>query len=294
MNTTSNHVDKSRFNMAQLAGKLIAATTAALHGHRPRAQVRAFLTEAFAEEPLASCIAALVGAIDDYRGSAALLMASAEAVLIDATFVERASVFTGIADVASEVGDIATEIAARQEAILAQRHATYEVLTNLSTLLYKQAVLYAQLGDHSGVVTMMEEVLQLDAEVNHPDRELHQQAMARAQSQGNGVPENQLHDAISAWCEGSRDAESLISLLNTITGMVSETLYQGAEDECHALAQELARLRAASPLPVTGANDFLHVLQLWLRHEPGMEDKAAALRETLPAEFARRLERIET
>ena len=52
-----------------------------------------------------------------------------------------------------------------------------------------------------------------------------------------------------------------------------------------ALAEDLALLRGARPLPLAGAGEFLHVLQLWLRDEPGMAARAAQIRGGLPGMF---------
>jgi hypothetical protein len=39
--------------------------------------------------------------------------------------------------------------------------------------------------------------------------------------------------------------------------------------------------------------DFLHVLQLWLRDEPGMAARANELRKKLPKEFEQKLLRVQ-
>jgi hypothetical protein len=47
------------------------------------------------------------------------------------------------------------------------------------------------------------------------------------------------------------------------------------------------------PLPLPGANDFLHALQLMLRDQPGMAERAAQVRAVLPEGFARVLVTME-
>jgi hypothetical protein len=284
--------EKPGLSMAQVAHKLTNATNATLNGQRPRDQMRTVLNEAFAEEPLASYIAALVGAIDGYRGSAALLMASAESVLIDASMTERASVLAGIANVAHNVGDLATEIATRQEAIAAQRHATREGLINLSSMLYSQAMLYDQLGDHSATLTLLEEVVTLDSQTEHPERDVHREVFEEARKKQVTTLQSPVHDAVMNWRQGACEKEELVSLLNMITSEATVILDDDSTEDREALAQDIALLRAACPLPIKGANEFLHILQLWLRNEPGMAEHAEKIRSSLPEEFVQKLARI--
>lgn len=52
------------------------------------------------------------------------------------------------------------------------------------------------------------------------------------------------------------------------------------------MAEDLAVLRMVQALPIPGVKDFLHVLQLRLRNQPGMAEKATELRAVLPEMFA--------
>lgn len=280
---------------SQVAHKLIAITLEALQGRRPRDKVRTVLSESFAREPLASCIAALVGAIDGYRGAAAILMATSESVLVGDGEVERALLLAGIADIAHEVGDLATEIATRQEAILSQRLVGSEPvhIKNLSDMLYKQAILYAELGDHPAAKQLLEEVLVLDDDLNHPEKEQHRNAFTAMQQHLHKEPlSSKLHEEIFAWKDSSREPKALALLLNSIISVASDTLEGGSEEDRDALAQDLALLRAAGPLPIIGMERFLHILQLWLRNEPGMAKTAEELRKKLPKEFEQKLLRV--
>jgi len=285
----------SATNQAQVAIKLIGITKEALRGNRPPAQVRKVLSEAFAREPLASCIAALTGAIDGYRGSAAILMAASESVLVGSSDEERASMLAGVSDIAHEVGDLATEIACRQEAILSQRMVGEEPqhLINLSNMLYKQALLYAELGDHPAAVSLLEEVVLLDEQTNNPEMVTHRTALNNARQRTSKAKVSKLHDYIEAWKDdSSRDAKKLAVLINMIISATSDTLQSGSADDRNALAEDLALLRAAGPLPIIGMEDFLHILQLWLRNESGMAARADEIRSKLPKEFAQKLQRV--
>jgi hypothetical protein len=281
---------------AQVAIKLLSITIDALRGNRSREQVRNVLSESFAKEPLASCIAALTGAVDGYRGAAAVLMATSEAVLVHATEAERAAMMAGIADIAHEVGDLATEIATRQEAILAQRMAgdAREHLLPLSGMLYKQALLYADLGDHPAAVSLLEEVVSLDEQTQSPDLAKHRAALTLAMKRTSKAKVSKLHEHITGWKKDKeRDPRKLVALLNMVITVTSDTLRSGTEEDRNTLAEDLALLRAAGPLPIIGMEDFLHVLQLWLRDEPGMSSKADQLRKKLPKEFEQKLLRVQ-
>jgi hypothetical protein len=59
------------------------------------------------------------------------------------------------------------------------------------------------------------------------------------------------------------------------------------------LAADLAHLRAIRPLPIAGANDFLGVLQLRLRDEPGMAERASQIQAALPTQLAHALVSME-
>ena len=68
---------------------------------------------------------------------------------------------------------------------------------------------------------------------------------------------------------------------------------EGDGDAREALAADLALLRAVRPLPIPATNEFLHLLQLWLRDEPGMAARATQLRAGLPDMFIGALENME-
>lgn len=280
---------------AQIAIKLQSVTLEALRGQRPRNQVRNLLSDAFAKEPLASWIAALTGAIDGYRGSAAVLMAASESVLVGASEAERAIMLSGVADIAHEVGDLATEIASRQEAIYAQRlHGnSTDSMKALSSILFKQAILYAELGDHPASVSLLEEVVELDQQTSHPDTARHRQALDAARQRISKAKVSKLHEHIIEWKDNqTREPKQLVALINMIISTASDALRGGSQEERDALAEDLALLRAAGPMHIVGVADFLHVLQLWLRDEPGMAKKADALQKTLPKEFHQKLLRV--
>jgi tetratricopeptide (TPR) repeat protein len=281
----------------QLVGKLIGVTASAIHDHdkQRRERIRATLTSLSAGEPLATCISALIRALDGDRSAASILMATSESVPIDATMEDRANVLAGIADIAHQVGDLATEIASRLEAISAQRQAeeTRESLISLSTMLSKQATLYSELGDHPAAVSLLEEVVELDEQLGNPGLASHRAALKIAQQRARKAPESEMHQPIVAWCEGPRDAQSLKNLLDQAGSVAMHALSTREKADREAIAEDLGLLRAAHPLPVEGADTFLRLLQLRLRNEPGREDHVNKLRASLTKEFAQKLMRFE-
>ena len=108
-----------------------------------------------------------------------------------------------------------------------------------------------------------------------------------------GAPPPGLRDAIIAWRDGERDGDSLATLLNATCNTVVGVIREGDGDAREALAADLALLRAVRPLPIPATNEFLHLLQLWLRDEPGMAARATQLRAGLPDMFIGALENME-
>ncbi|MEI7646470.1 MAG: tetratricopeptide repeat protein, partial [Chloroflexales bacterium] len=108
-----------------------------------------------------------------------------------------------------------------------------------------------------------------------------------------GAPPPGLRDAIIAWRDGERDEDSLAALLNATCNTVVGIIREGDGDAREALAADLALLRAVRPLPIPATNEFLHLLQLWLRDEPGMAARATQLRAGLPDMFIGALENME-
>jgi tetratricopeptide (TPR) repeat protein len=109
----------------------------------------------------------------------------------------------------------------------------------------------------------------------------------------DSVPELTLIDAVAQWRDSDRGEEQLASLLNLICNRYVQTMRDGSEAQCNQLAADLAQLRAIRPLPIAGANDFLGVLQLRLRGEPGMAERAAQIQAALPAQLAQALVQME-
>ncbi len=279
----------------QLVGKLIGVTASGMRDPERRERIRATLKGLSAGEPLATCVSALVKALDGDRSSASVLMGTSEAVLIDATMDDRANVLSGIADIAHEVGDLATEIAARLQAITAQRmlNENRETIERLALLLYKQALLYGELGDHMGSVSLLEEVVELDNQAGGRHRGMYQEALSKAEERASVKPESELHAPIVQWCEGTRNAASLRELLETVGSISMQTVRTGVKEDRESMAEDLALLRSAHPLPVEGADTFLRLLQLRLRGEGPQSDEIKKLRAMLTREFAQKLLRFE-
>jgi hypothetical protein len=93
-----------------------------------------------------------------------------------------------------------------------------------------------------------------------------------------------MREAVSAWVGGGRSDDEFLALLITICGLYTQIAATGSAEQREHLAGELAYMRAVRPLP-PGANDFLHMLQLLLRNEPGMAEHAARIRARLPASY---------
>jgi tetratricopeptide (TPR) repeat protein len=288
---------------AQLAGRLVALTTAALRGQRPSDQVRVALAQLLSDggasgaatTSLHEYIAALIASLDGADGAASALLAAAGPLLAAGTPAERADALVGIANVAELLEDAAIELAAHRQAIAAQRDAgaERETLVALSVMLYNVAMLHTRQGDHAAAVPLLEEVVALDERTGHPDLESDRAALESVRQRAAGVPDATLRDAIGAWRDGGREEAGLITLLDAICGLVIAALRDGTTHQREALAEDLAQLRAVRPLPIAGASDFLHVFQLWLRGEPEMIARAERIRAALPADLAQALTMIE-
>jgi hypothetical protein len=244
--------------------------------------------------PLHAYIAALVAALDGAPGAAVALLAAAGPLLTDGTAAEQADAMAGIANVAKQLDDPATELVARRQAISAQRAAgeERESLVSLSVMLYNLAMLHIRQDNHAAAVPLLEEVVALDQRTGHPDLESDRAALEQAR-RAAGLANVTLRDAIVAWRDGGRAEDSFATLLNDICNYVVAALREGTAHDRGELAQDLAQVRAVRPLPIAGASDFLHVLQLWLRGEPEMIERAERIRAALPAALAQALSAIE-
>ncbi|MBA3944331.1 MAG: hypothetical protein H0X37_07180 [Herpetosiphonaceae bacterium] len=103
--------------------------------------------------------------------------------------------------------------------------------------------------------------------------------------QANSAPELTLRDRIEAW-KAKQDQDEFLAIINDVCNDVVSTIRDGSGAERGQLATDLAVLRKIQPLPFPGTDDFLHVLQLMLRNQPGMARQAAQLRAELPEAFA--------
>jgi tetratricopeptide (TPR) repeat protein len=280
---------------AQLAGALVAATTRALRGEIPPEALRAELAGLTMDDPLAAYVAALLRSLDREPAAPEYLLSAAEPILAAASPAESTDLLSGIANIAALLEDAEVEQVARRRAINVQRQAgdDRETLVQLSVMLYNLAMDHQKRRDFGAAVSLLEEVVALDQRTGHPDLESDRAALEAARRRAAGIPEPTLRDAISAWRAGNPDQESLAELLNLIFTVVVATMQNGDAATRDTLAQELAHLRAARPLPIAGTNDLLHVLQLWLRDEPGMAEQAARIRTTLPSSLADVLQAME-
>jgi Effector-associated domain 7/CHAT domain/Tetratricopeptide repeat len=280
---------------ARLAGALVAMTTAALRGDEAGAQARAALSQAAQDAQLGAYAAALANALEREPGAPQQVLAAAETLLAEASPAERATVLSGVANVADLLGDTDVELVARRQAIDAQRHAgdDRETLVQLSVMLYNLAMLHQNQGDFGTALPLLEEVVALDLRTGHPDLESDRAALEAARRRAAGQPEPTLRDAIIAWRDGDRDAESLAGLLDLVCNLVVAPIQAGDHATRDTLAQDLTLLRAVHPLPIPGAGDFLHVLQLRLRDEESMREQAARIAAGLPSMFQGALSAIE-
>jgi hypothetical protein len=280
---------------ARLLGALAAMVVRALRGQVPPAEARAALQQLEAEEALTPITAALLAAIDGETNAAATLLVAAEPLLAQGTAAERADALVGIGNLADLLGDQETELHAREAAVAAFHAAgdDRQNLVNLSIALYNLAILHAGQENYAAAVPLLEEVVRLDERTSHPDLASDQAKLEEIRRRADGAPEPGLRDAVAAWVEAGRDAEQFAHLLNAVCILYVNVVRSGSQEQQAALAGNLAYLRAARPLPLAGANDFLALLQLLLRDAPETAERAAQLRAALPAPLAGVLEQME-
>jgi tetratricopeptide (TPR) repeat protein len=276
---------------SQLAQALVAATTSALRGEIDTAALRAELAGLVVDDALAAYIAALIHSLDRDAAAPPQLLAAAETIMAASSPAERASVLNGVANVADLLGDGETELVARERAIAALREAgdDRDTLVRLSVQLYNLAMQHQQRDDFAAAVPLLEEVVALDERTDHPDLASDRATLEAVRRRAAGAPDPALRDVITAWRDGTRDADGLAVLLNDVCQHVVAVMRGANAAAREALAQDLALLRAARPLAIPGANDFLHLLQLWLRDEPGMAVQRERLRASLPSEVSEAL-----
>ena len=279
------------FTPARLVGALIGAVVRVQRGQMPAADLRADLERLSAEATLTPITTALLAALDGAADAAATLLVAAEPLLAQGAAAERADALAGIGNLAALLDDHATELRAREAAVAAFRAAgdDRQSLVNLSIALYNLAMLYARQGNHAAAVPLLEEVVALDERTGHPDLASDRAKLEEMRRHAAGLPEVSLVDVIAEWRDGDRDHEQFVNLLNLVCNLYVQTMRAGSSDQRERLAEDLAHLRAIRPLPVAGANDFLAVLQLRLRDEPGMTERAARIAATLPAQLAQAL-----
>ena len=279
------------FTPARLVGALIGAVVRVQRGQMPAADLRADLERLSAEATLTPITTALLAALDGAADAAATLLVAAEPLLAQGAAAERADALAGIGNLAALLDDHATELRAREAAVAAFRAAgdDRQSLVNLSIALYNLAMLYARQGNHAAAVPLLEEVVALDERTGHPDLASDRAKLEEMRRHAAGLPEVSLVDVIAEWRDGDRDHEQFATLLNLVCNLYVQTMSDGSSDQRERLAEDLAHLRAIRPLPVAGANDFLAVLQLRLRDEPGMTERAARIAATLPAQLAQAL-----
>jgi len=279
------------FTPTRLVGALTAAVVRVRRGQLAGAGVRADLERLAAETTLAPVATALLAALDGAADAAATLLVAAEPLLAQGTAAERADALVGIGNLADLLNDNVTELRSREAAVAAFREAgdDRQSLVNLSIALYNLAIFHAGQENYAAAVPLLEEVVALDERTGHPDLASDRAKLEEMRRRAAGLPEVSLVDVIAAWRDGDRDDEQFATLLNLVCNLYVQTMSDGSSDQRERLAEDLAHLRAIRPLPVAGANDFLAVLQLRLRDEPGMTERAARIAATLPAQLAQAL-----
>jgi hypothetical protein len=134
-------------------------------------------------------------------------------------------------------------------------------------------------------------VVALDERTGHPDLESDRATLEQVRQRAAGGVG--LREAVAAWVAGGREAEAFARLLDALCQLFVQVMRSGSQEQRDALADDLAHVRAARPLPVAGASDFLAVLQLRLRGDPALGAQAAQRRAALPAPLAQALDTME-
>ena len=285
----------SEFTPARLVGALTGAVVRVKRGQMPGAGVRADLERLSAEETLTPITTALLAAIDGAADAAAALLLAAEPLLAQGTAAERADALVGIGNLADLLNDSTTEFRAREAAVAAFREAgdDRQNLVNLSIALYNLALCHARQENYAAAVSLLEEVVALDERTGHPDLASDRATLEAMRRRAAGAPEVTLVDVVTQWRDSGGDDEQFVSLLNLVCNLYVQTMRDGGEAQRDQLAADLAHLRAIRPLPIAGANDFLGVLQLRLRDEPGMAERATQIQAALPTQLAQVLVSME-
>jgi hypothetical protein len=239
--------------------------------------------------------AALLAAMDGAADAAAALLVAAEPLLAQGTAAERADALVGIGNLADLLGDQETELRARESAVTAFRAAgdDRQTLVNLSIALYNLAIFHAGQDNYTAAVPLLEEVVALDERTGHPDLASDRAKLEEIRQRASGMPEVTLVDVVAQWRDSGGDDEQFVSLLNLVCNLYVQTMREGGGAQRDQLAADLAHLRAIRPLPIAGANDFLGVLQLRLRDEPGMAERAIQIQAALPTQLAQVLASME-
>ncbi|NJP07897.1 MAG: tetratricopeptide repeat protein [Chloroflexaceae bacterium] len=217
-----------------------------------------------------SFVNALLATLDALPGSVTMLLAVSGSVLHQGQFADQASAYQGIAGIANILGETETELEARKAAIECQRQAgeSRAALMQLSSMLHNLATLYQHLEQYDAALPLLQEVVAIDEQIGHPELPADRAALEALQLQVTGP-----RAAIERWLQSYRDEDGLQALLNLVEHLAIGAMREDNRAQREALAEHLARLRAIRDLPIEGAYDFLHVLQLWLRNEPGMAQK---------------------
>lgn len=281
---------------ARLLGMLIAMVVQARGEQIHPDQVRAALTQLPPAAPWPAVRDALLAALDGTADAASHLLAAAPPLLAQGTAAEQGDALAGIGNLAGLLSDRATERQAREAAVAAFRTAgdDRQSLISLSILLHNLAMCYVNQGEVAAAIPLLEEVVTLlDAGNAHPDLAQDRATLEALRRHLTGLPEPTLVEEIMAWRNGNGDEAQFVVLINRICNLYVRTMREGSLAQREKLANDLAELRAAPSLPIPGARDFLGVLQLRLRDEPGMAERAAQMQATLPEQWGEVLGMLE-
>jgi hypothetical protein len=228
-------------------------------------------------------------------GAAAQVMLSLQPLLeSDNDLDQRADALVGVANIAGLLKDEMTEQRALESSIESLRQIAdeQEARKNLYDTLRRLAAFHFNRDRFEDSLPLLEEVVMLGKAISSPVLAQDRVALATARRRASGQSDPTLRDLIEDWAEG-RDEAQLAQLLNLICQMTVAALQGGALAGRVALNDDLARLRALQPLPLAGANDFLRVLQAWLRGAPGQAAEIARVRASLPDNLAGALNAME-
>ncbi|HEU4327717.1 MAG TPA: tetratricopeptide repeat protein, partial [Roseiflexaceae bacterium] len=280
---------------ARLVAALAGATVRARRGQISAADVQATLGQLPDDPRLAPVAAALRAALGGAADAAAALLEAAAPLLAVGAPAERADALAGIANLAGLLGDEETELRAHTDAAAALREAgdDPQILTYLSITLYNLGIIHARREDDATAVQLLEEAVALAQRTGHSNRAGFDAALDQIRRRRDGKQPVSFADAVVRWRDGGRDGEQFAALLTLACNLFVQAVRAGDAEPRRRLANDLALLRAARPLPLPGARDLLHVLQLRLRGEPGMAERAAQTVAALPAPLAQALDAME-